>query len=140
MSIQHEPQDAFLYRPVGLHELELAARGPLTRFQYLLAVKFNYDVNQGGFSQLLYNMQGNYLSEIEDMLLATKAAVAQDYYIRAVRICLENKETYFAFLSSDYTEPNEVKHSLQLLSVDYLQRRNDFANEAADFLAGGRKL
>jgi len=135
MSAQKEPQNSPPYRPVPLAELEDAVRGPATALPYLLAVKFNYDVKQGGFSQLLYNMQGNFLAEIEDMLIAAKAALVQDYYVRAVTICLENKEEYFRFLSSNYTDANDVKHSLQLLSVEYLQKRIDFANEAAVFLA-----
>ena len=80
-------------------------------------------------------MHGHFLAEIEDMLIAAKAAVAQEYYVRAVTICLENKEEYFRFLSSTYTDANEVKHALQLLSVGYLQKRIDFGNEAAHFLA-----
>jgi hypothetical protein len=135
MPAQKDPHDSPPYRPVALAELEAAARGTSAGLPYLLAVKFNYDVKQGGFSQLLYNMKGNFLAEIEDMLIAANAAVAQDYYVRAVTICLENKEGYFRLLSSNYTDANEVKHSLQLLSVEYLQKRIDFANEAAVFLA-----
>jgi hypothetical protein len=129
------PDSSLPYQPVSLTELENVARGSSTALPYLLAVKFNYDVRQGGFAQLLYNMQGNFLAEIEDMLIAANATVAQDYYVRAVTTCLENKEDYFSFLSSNYTDANEVKHSLQLLSVEYLQKRIDFANEAAAFLA-----
>jgi hypothetical protein len=140
MAAQKGPQSSPPYRPVALAELEEAASGPSKALPYLLAVKFNYDVKQGGFSQLLYNMQGNFLAEIEDMLIAANAIVAQDYYVRAVTICLENKEEYFRFLSSNYTNANDVKHSLQLLSVEYLQKRIDFANEAEGFLATGPKL
>lgn len=135
MPEQKQPQHSLPYRPLPLAELESAARDSSTRLPYLLAAKFNYDVKQGGFSQLLYNMQGNFLAEIEDMLIAANAALAQDYYVRAVTICLENKEEYFRFLSSNYTETNDVKRSLQLLSVEYLQKRIDFVNEAAVFLA-----
>ena len=135
MPKQQEPHDSLPYRPLTLAELENAARGSSAGLPYLLAVKFNYDVKQGGFSQLLYNMQGNLLAEIEDMLIAANAAVAHDYYVRAVTICLENKEEYFRFLSSNYTDTNDVKQSLQLLSVEYLQKRIDFENEAAVFLA-----
>jgi hypothetical protein len=135
MPAQKEPQDTLPYRPVPLAELEEAMRGSSTVLPYLLALKFNYDAKQGGFSQLLYNMQGEFLAEVEDMLIAANAAVAQDYYVRAVTICLESKDEYFRFLSSNYTDANDVKHSLQLLSVEYLQKRIDFANEAAAFLA-----
>jgi hypothetical protein len=135
MSTQKHPQDSPPYRPVPLAELEATAHGPSTGLPYLLATKFNYDVKQGGFSQLFYNMQGDFLAETEDMLIAANAAVAQDYYVRAVTICLENEEEYFRFLSSNYTDANDVKNALQLLSVEYLQKRIDFANEATVFLA-----
>src|SRR5262249_23355009 len=111
MPEQQEPLNSLPYRPLSLAELENAGRGSSTGLPYLLAVKFNYDVKQGGFSQLLYNMQGHFLAEIEDMLIAANAAVAHDYYIRAVTCCLENKEEYFRFLSSNYTDPNDLKHS-----------------------------
>src|SRR5437763_1051715 len=135
MPEQEEPHILLPYRPLTLAELEGAARDFSTGLLYLLAVKFNYDVKQGGFSQLLYNMRGNFLAQIEDMLITANAAVAHDYYVRAVTICLENKEEYFRFLSSNYTDNNDVKQSLQLLSVEYLQKRIDFADEAAVFLA-----
>jgi hypothetical protein len=135
MAEQLEPNDSLPYRPLSLAEIADAASGSPLTLPYLLAVKFNYDVKQGGFAQLLYNMQGNFLPDIEDMLIAANTAVAHDYYVRAVTICLENKKEYFRFLSSDYVVPNDVKHALQLLSVEYLQKRIDFLQEAAAFLA-----
>jgi len=123
------------YRPVPLAELEGAASESPAALPYLLAVKFNYDVKQGGFAQLLYNLRGEFLADVEEMLIAANAAVAHDHYVRAVTVCLENKADYFRFLSSDYTEANPVKHALQFLSVEYLQRRVDFADEAAGYLA-----
>ncbi|MBA4066441.1 MAG: hypothetical protein C0501_22555 [Isosphaera sp.] len=128
-------RDSLPYRPVPLAELERAASESPAALPYLLAVKFNYDVKQGGFAQLMYNLRGEFLAGIEDMLLAAGAAVAHDHYVRAVTACLEDKPGYFRFLASDYAEANAVKHALQLLSVEYLQRRADFADEAAAFLA-----
>ena len=135
MPAHKDPQYLLPYRPVASSELEDARRGASTALPYLLAVKFNFDVKQGGFAQLLYNLQGELLAEVEDMLIAANAAVAQDYYVRAVTTCLDNKDEYFRFLSSNYADANEVKHTLQLLSVEYLQQRIDFINEAAGFLA-----
>ena len=125
------------YRPVPLAELERTASESPVSLPYLLAVKFNYDVNQGGFAQLLYNLQSEFLADVEDMLIAAGAAVARDYYVRAVTVCLENKPEYFRFLASDYLEANAVKHALQLLSVEYLQQANEFKDEAAAFLSTG---
>lgn len=48
---------------------DVAATNP-TRLPYLLAALFNYDVKQGGSSQLLFNMRGDFLGELEDMLIA----------------------------------------------------------------------
>ena len=80
-------------------------------------------------------MQGDFLAESEDMLISANAAVAREYYVRAMTICLENKGEYFRFLSSNYADANDVKHLLQMLSVEYLQKGIDFIHEAADFLA-----
>jgi hypothetical protein len=127
-------RDLLPYRPVPLAELAAAASDSPAVILYLLAMKFNYDVKQGGFAQLLYSLKGEFLADVEDMLIAAHAAVAHDHYVRAVTICLENKAEYFRFLSSDYKEANAVKHALQLLSVEYLQRRIDFSDEAAEYL------
>ena len=134
MSEQALPPGSPPHRPVSLAELENVAAGDATGLPYLLAVKFSYDVQQGGFSQLLYNLQGNFLRETEDMLLAANAPVAHDHYVRAVMICLRNKDEYFRFLSSNYVGANAVKEALQSLSVEYLMKRIDFLDAAAVFL------
>ena len=130
-----EARDSLPYRPVPLAELQAAASRSPAVLPHLLAVKFNYDVKQGGFAQLLYNLRGEFLADVEDMLIAASAAVAHDYWVRAVTICLEDKPAYFRFLASEYAEDNAVKHALQLLSVEYLRQRADFVQEAAAFLA-----
>ena len=128
-------RNLFPYRPMPLADLQATATGSPAALPYLLAVKFNYDVNQGGFAQLLYNLKGKFLADVENMLIGAKAAVAHDYYVVAVRICLKDKAGYFRFLASDYLEANAVKHALQLLSFAYLQRRVDFIEVAAAYLA-----
>lgn len=118
------------YQSISLGQLEEAERQSAATLRHLLAIKFNYDVKQGGFAQLIYNMQGNYLADIEDMLVDANATVAHTYYVRAIHMCLERQEDYGRFLESAYSEANELKHRLQLLSVEYLQRGKDFADEA----------
>lgn len=135
MANAEEQRDVLPYRPVPLAELEQTASESLAALPFLLAVKFNYDVQQGGFAQLLYNLRGEFLANVEDMLIAAGATVAHDYWVRAVTACLDEKPEYFQFLASDYTEANAVKHALQLLSVEYLQQRADFAEEAGAYLA-----
>ncbi|MFO0953908.1 MAG: hypothetical protein U0835_22680 [Isosphaeraceae bacterium] len=129
-----EKRDSLLYRSVPLAELQKCATSSPAVLPFLLAVKFNYDVKQGGFAQLLYNLRGEFLADTEDMLLAANAAVSHDHYVRAVTACLVDKPSYFRFLASDFIEHNPVKHALQLLSLEYLQRRVDFVDEAAAFL------
>lgn len=128
-------RDPLPYRPVSLVELQAVASGSPAALPFLLAVKFNYDVKQGGFAQLLYNLRGEFLADVEDLLIAAGAAAAHDFWVRAVTHCLADKPAYFRFLASDYAEANPVKHALQLLSVEYLQRRAGFAQEASGFLA-----
>ena len=109
-------------------------QAPAARLPYLLAARFDYDVKQGGFAQLLYNLQGNCLGEMEDMLIVAQAAVAHEYYIRAIHLCLADKDEYRRFLASNYTDANQVKSELQFLSVEYLRRRVEFLDEASAFL------
>ena len=101
---------------------------------HLLAARFNYDVQQGGFSQLLFNMRGECLAEIEDMLITANAAEAHEYYVQAIQICLANRAEYQRFLNSNYLDKNDVKHQLQILSIEYLSKRMPFASEASEYL------
>jgi len=126
--------DSLPYQPVTLSKLQASASHLVAALPYLLAVKFNYDVKQGGFAQFIYNLQGEFLADVENMLIAANAAVAHDYYVRAVTVCLESKADYFRFLTSNFTEANGVKHALQLLSVEYLQKQIDFAKEVEGYL------
>ncbi len=135
MADPENQRNSLPYRQVPLAELQAVASESPASLPYLLATKFNYDVKQGGFAQILYNLRGEFLADIEDLLIAANAAVTLDYYVRAVTACLENKADYFRFVRSDFTEVNAVKHALQLLSVEYLQRRVDFADEVAGYLA-----
>ena len=96
-----EAGDALPYRPVPLAELQAAESGSTAVLPYLLAVKFNYDVKQGGFAQLLYNLRGEFLADVEDVLIAAGAAVAHDFWVRAVTLCLEDKPAYCRFLTSE---------------------------------------
>lgn len=101
---------------------------------HLLAAKFNYDVTQGGFSQLLFNLQGQYLRETEDMLVAAEACVAHAFFVRAIRICVASPKEYQRFLASGYTTDNDVKQELQMLSVEYFSSGVEFSDEIASFV------
>jgi hypothetical protein len=109
------------------------------KFQLCLAGRFAHDVGRGGFAQLLYNMNGNHLAEVEDMLIAAKAFVAQDHYVEAIRACLGSKDDYQRFLASNFTDPNPLKDKLQLVTLAYFASGIPFAKEAASFLASARE-
>lgn len=101
----------------------------------LLAARFWYDISQGGFSQLLFNLQGEYLHETEDMLIAAQASCAHAFFVRAIRICSSNLDVYQRFLASDYLTNNDVKHELQRLSIEYFALGIDFVDEIAAYVA-----
>lgn len=112
----------------------LASSDPL-RLHLLLGALFEYHVRQGGFAQLLYNMNGSFLPEIEDMLIAAETPIAHEHYVQAIHACLRNKAEYARFLASAYTEDNPVKDALHLVSVAYFAKKVAFASEAARFFA-----
>jgi hypothetical protein len=111
----------------------IATNTPQHLALYLVA-QFEYDVRQGGFAQLIFNMQGACLAEIEDMLIAVNAGIARARYVRAIDACLNQQDAYFSFLESNYTDANALKNELQLISLDYLSRDMPFVVEANDYL------
>jgi hypothetical protein len=112
---------------------EVLAKDP-ARLLLLLAARFEHDVRQGGFAQLLYNMHGSFLEALEDMLVAASAPVAREHYVRAIRACLADQPEYQRFLASNFAEPNAVKDALHEISLAYLARDVPFATEAEPFL------
>lgn len=94
----------------------------------------DYQLTKGGFAQLLYNLKGEGLSETEDVLIEVGAPRTQDFYVRAITLCLEQRDEYQRFLAEPFPTPNEVKHGLQLLSVDYFNGQT-LAEEAAPWCA-----
>lgn len=121
-------------RNLGLSEV---AQEEPAKLLLLLAARFEYDVRQGGFAQLLYNMRGDFLAEIEDMLAAASAPVAREYYVRAIRTCLDNEPDYQRFLASDFLEPNALKDALHKVSLEYFAKDVPFETEAEGFLTEG---
>ena len=117
---------------------KLSASDP-ARLLLLLAARFDYDVRQGGFAQLLYNLNGDFLAEVEDMLVAAAARIAREYYVRAIRACLANQPEYQRFLVSDYLDSNAVRDALHEISIEYFAEDVSFATEAEAFLAAGGK-
>lgn len=102
--------------------------------QLMLADFFVYNLNQGGFAQLLYNSGGQYLAEMEDLLLASEAPVTHSFYLRAIECCTKDIPRYHAFLESDYMSDNELKNELQLISIEYFQSGTAFMQEAGQYV------
>ena len=69
---------------------QLAALEP-SRRNLVLAARFDYDVRKGGFAQFLYNMHGQLLREVGDMLIGANAVVAHEAYVQAVETCLADR-------------------------------------------------
>ena len=97
---------------------------------------FRYHVIQGGFAQLLFNLNGDHLQEIAETLERVGAVHAAGYFERALLACLDDQPNYQAFLSGDFMSDNPVKFTLQLLSVEYFHAGPEFDQEAATWLAG----
>jgi hypothetical protein len=116
---------------------EVAQKDP-SRLLLLLAARFEYDVRKGGFAQLLYNLKGNFLAEMEDMLVAASAPVAREYYVRALKACLDNGPDYQRFLASHFPDPNPLKDALHRVSLEYFAEHVSFDAEAEVFLTRGR--
>ncbi|HWV67609.1 DMP19 family protein [Chitinophaga sp.] len=101
----------------------------------LLADLFNYHVVQGGFAQLIYNLQGAYLAEIEAMLLAADATTAHLYYVQSIEKCLEEDAHYQQFLESPYTDEHTLKNELHVISIAYFKTGKSFIAEICPFIS-----
>ena len=99
-----------------------------------LADYFNYNVTQGGFAQLFYNLKGEHLDEIEELLSQMNAKTALEFYRQSLVQCLENIDGYQQFISEDYLDKNELKHELQRISIAYFNRKTDFEDEIKGFI------
>lgn len=100
----------------------------------LLADLFHYHVTQGGFAQLIYNLKGAYLAEIEEMLLAAGATTAHTYYVQAIKKCLEDDTHYQRFLESPYVDENNLKNELHAISIAYFKAGKSFMEESCAFI------
>lgn len=101
----------------------------------LLADLFNYQVAQGGFAQLIYNLQGAYLAEIEAMLLTAGATTAHSYYVQSIKKCLEDDTSYQQFLDSSYTDEHTLKNELHAISIAYFKTGKSFIAEICPFIS-----
>ena len=96
----------------------------------VLAAFLARNLRQGGFAQLIFNAQGQYLGEMAKMLQNMNASNTLHFYEQAVRVCLADKAGYQSFLSSDYVGALAVKNPLHEVSMDYYESSPQFAQEA----------
>ncbi|GAB2681584.1 DMP19 family protein [Nocardia goodfellowii] len=99
----------------------------------VLAADFDYQVKNGGFGQLIYNLGRDRLEQCDGVLEWVGAPVALSYFRRAVTRCAEDLADFDQFMA-DFTTPTSVGQDLLLLSVEYLGGRPSFDDEIADFL------
>jgi hypothetical protein len=115
-----------------------AAGGRLRPPPEILAVSlvqfFDYNVTKGGFAQLIYNSRGEYLQEIEQALALANAAIAGEFYKRAILLCAENPDEFGKFLRGAFTDESPLKNSLHGLSIEYFRREQPFDAEIEAFV------
>ncbi|MGI5220836.1 DMP19 family protein [Nocardia sp. CA-290969] len=103
----------------------------------VLAALFDYEVNNGGFGQLIFNVgnqaEEGLLEQLDGMLRTVNAPVALSFYVRAATRCAENLDDYHDFLT-DITAPTELGQDLTMVSIEYLRGETGFADEIAEFL------
>ncbi|NKY59909.1 DMP19 family protein [Nocardia flavorosea] len=103
----------------------------------VLAARFDYEVNNGGFEQLILNIsnqgEDGVLEQLDDMLRTVNAPVALSFYIRAATRCAENLDDYRDFLTNP-TAPTELGRDLIVVSIEYLNGDISFADEITEFL------
>lgn len=99
----------------------------------VLAADFDYQLKNGGFGQLIYNLGRERLEQCDGMLRAVGAPVALSFYIRAVTRCAEDLVDFDQFMA-DFTTPTKVGQDLTLLSVEYLRSDTTFDDEITEFL------
>ena len=103
----------------------------------VLAALFDYEVNNGGFGQLIVNIadrgEEGLLEQLDSMLRTVNAPVALSFYVRAATRCAENLDDYRDFLT-ETTAPTELGRDLTMVSIEYLNGDIGFADEIAEFL------
>lgn len=99
-----------------------------------LARYFDHNVTRGGFAQLIFNLEGELLEDLEEMLTTVGAPVAQTYYVRAIAHCLQDLEAYQRFLTSPFPTETTTKDALHRVSLDYFAQGVEFPTEIGAWL------
>ncbi|MFC8045974.1 DUF4375 domain-containing protein [Nocardia sp. NPDC057353] len=135
MSVYNERLQQLGLRAAELLENADELDEPRRDLAYLtvLAAHFDYQVKNGGFAQLIHNVGGERLEDVDGMLRAVDAPVALAAYLRAVTRCTELLDDYHLMMA-DFTAPTQLGVELTEISVDYLRGEVGFDAEIAPFL------
>ncbi|MGF6882621.1 hypothetical protein ABIA39_001563 [Nocardia sp. GAS34] len=102
-------------------------------YTIVLAADFDYQVKNGGFAQLIFNLGRDRLEHCHVMLTTVNAPVALSFYVRAIKLCVENPAD-FDQLMADFSVPTVLGQNLISLTVEYLRGANSFDAEVAEFI------
>lgn len=102
-------------------------------YTIVLAADFDYQVKNGGFAQLIFNLGRDRLEHCHVMLTTVNAPVALSFYVRAIKLCVENPAD-FDQLIADFSVPTGLGQDLTSLSVEYLRGAAGFDTEVTEFV------
>ena len=97
---------------------------------YLLSV-FSYNVSQGGFAQLIYNLNGLYLEDLELSLEIVGADHSKNALSEVIKFCFDNKASYQKFTEGGFDE-TEFKNKLHKYSLNYFSKKLSLNDEISE--------
>jgi len=101
---------------------------------YSLLAIFQYDMQEGGFPQFVYNANGVYLPEMADVLRHVGASQTNAYLDKVISLCVDKNEDYQEFLVGAF-EDTPFKAELQALSQQYSDSEHSLQSEAGEKIA-----
>jgi len=102
----------------------------------LLLSIFSYSVNQGGFAQLLYNLNWVYLEDVELTLEIVGAENSKLEMSNVIQLCIDNAEAYQEFISSDFSE-SKFKNILHKQTLAYMSSGAMICSELSKDMLNG---
>lgn len=115
----------------GSPDLEDLKENSTEQYLVLLLSIFAYNVRQGGFAQLLYNLSGLYL---EDLALALKLVGAEQssaVMTAVIQSCVDDVESYKEFTSGNFAA-SHFKNLLHEHSLAYFSSELKLDDEISE--------
>ncbi len=91
------------------------------KWLYLL-FRMDQCVKESGFPHFLKSLNGNYLSDVEDALIAINAKGAQDAYVSCVEAALFDKDGYQQYLADGPNPGTHFYDQAMAATLEYLTR------------------